>query len=65
MSPPQTIRNLGVVLRMVPAVKISCRSGKALRPRSKRILARAEERGTLSSSDREGRIYRLVVPVPK
>ena len=49
---------------MVPAVKISCRSGKALRPRSKRILARAEERGTPSSSDREGRIYRLAVPVP-
>ena len=28
---------------MVPAVKISCRSGKALRPRNKGTLARAEE----------------------
>ena len=49
---------------MVPAVKISCRNGKALRPRNKVILARAEERGTPSTSDREGRIYRLAVPVP-
>ena len=28
-------------------------------------MARAEERGTPSSSDREGRIYRLAVPVLK
>ena len=31
----------------------------------KRILAAAEERGTRPSSDRDGRIYRLAVPVPK
>ena len=65
MSPPQTIRSLGVVSRIVPAVKISCRSGKALKPRNKGILAGAEERGTRSSSDRDGRIYRLAVRVPK
>ena len=65
MIPPQTIRNLGVVSRMVPAVKISCRSGTVLGPRNKGILARAEERGTPPSSNREGRIYRLAVPVPK
>ena len=28
-------------------------------------MAGAEERGTRSSSDRDGRIYRLAVPVPK
>ena len=28
------------------------------------ILARAEERGTRSSSERDGRIFRLAVPVP-
>ena len=31
----------------------------------KGILAGAEERGTRSSSDRDGRIYRLAFPVPK
>ena len=31
----------------------------------KGIFAGAEERGTRSSSDRDGRIYRLAVPVPK
>ena len=31
----------------------------------KGIFAGAEERGTFSSSDRDGRIYRLAVPVPK
>ena len=29
------------------------------------ILAEAEERRTRSSSDRDGRIYRLALPVPK
>ena len=33
--------------------------------KKKGILAGAEERGTRSSSDRDGRIYRLAVPVPK
>ena len=31
----------------------------------KGILAGAEQRETRSSSDRDGRIYRLAVPVPK
>ena len=31
----------------------------------KRILAGSEERGTRSSSDRDGGIYRLAVPVTK
>ena len=31
----------------------------------KGILAGAEERGTRLSSDRDSRIYRLAVPVPK